>query len=105
MNRSKLFTVAVLIGAAYLLFSALLKSVYGLPEPPKPPIAASNVPAPISFSYCAYCGSSRVTLMPTLPSSVLTSVAAATQSVKLFGIEIVIDACLPPLDSLPPCIV
>ena len=102
MNRSKLFTVGVFSGVANLLLSALLKSMYGEPLPPKPPIAASNEPAWMSFSYCAYCGSFSVTLMPTALSSDFTSVAAATQSVKLFGISIVIATCLPFFVNLLP---
>ena len=80
--------------------------MYGLPVPPKPPIAALNVPASIVCEYWAYCGSSRFTLMPTWPSSLLTSVAAAAQSVKLFGSTMLMVACVPPGPvSLPPCIV
>lgn len=74
-----------------------------MPVPPKPPIAALNVPAWVVCEYCAYCGSSRLTLMPTFPSSVLISVAAAAQSVKLFGSVMVMLACMPfGPTSLPP---
>ena len=65
-------------------------------------MAASNVPAWISVSYCAYSGRSSLTLIPAAPSWVTTSLAAAIQSEKLFGITMVIVACWPSLTSLPP---